>query len=750
MAFLKKIRQSIQAKFLGIIAGILIVTAAAASVLIAWSESSLLTRALLDKGRSLGSFAAELSKDAVLMQDFIRLDSIVNEVNKDDEVVYAVILDNAGEPASSRFASLSKQSPALKGLLANLPKEAELPEIVAAAKKTGIAMDVTIPIGQESDGLGSVAMGMSRHKVYKQVAQVVLVIVGLNLLIAAALGGALLLATRKIVLIPVKSLISVSSKVAGGDLSQTVPVTSTDEIGELGRSVNKMVEDLRGLITRIRQGASKTASSAEQIAASSRQVKQGAATTSSAAEETLTSMEEMAASIQSVSRNADALSANVQETSSSVTQMMASVENVARNMESLSTSVSQTSSTMEQMTVTTDQVAKNMESLATNVVETSSTVEELTVSIEQVARGADDLTRVVKQAAASVEGMAQSIEQVGKHIQDAGTISRQSVDEAKMGGEALSKAFRGMKSISATMSSMAGLIQTLGKSSQEIGSIIEVIEEIADQTNLLALNAAIEAARAGDAGRGFAVVADEVRKLAERSMKATKEIGDVIGRVQGETQEAVRSTESGTREASEAMDMADRATDALKKIIEGVEKMGQIMAMITTATADQMAGSRDVLKYVDTMRTSSDQVNRAMSEQASGGKQIRHAVEEMNKLTQQVAKAVREQASGGRQIRLAVENMNRIMQEVSLAAREQASGSKQIIGAVESMNKMTQQVTIATSEQKRGGDLVVKSTENISTIAKENLGAVDEMAKSSEDLVGVSQTLIESVENFKV
>jgi methyl-accepting chemotaxis protein len=694
------------------------------AVLLSLFGKQILIDNLKMKGDNLARFLAAISTDPILTYNFTYLENYVVDISKGDEdVAYVLIYDKNDNPITKNVSE--------------------------PTDKRGV-IEFYGPIIQGGDQIGLVKMGLSTANAEAAIRKSQIMILALSVGTLVIIAVIIYFLFRVTALAPLERLKAVVTKVSSGDLSQTVPVTSTDEIGELGRSVNKMVEDLRGLITRIRQGASKTASSAEQIAASSRQVKQGAATTSSAAEETLTSMEEMAASIQSVSRNADALSANVQETSSSVTQMMASVENVARNMESLSTSVSQTSSTMEQMTVTTDQVAKNMESLATNVVETSSTVEELTVSIEQVARGADDLTRVVKQAAASVEGMAQSIEQVGKHIQDAGTISRQSVDEAKMGGEALSKAFRGMKSISATMSSMAGLIQTLGKSSQEIGSIIEVIEEIADQTNLLALNAAIEAARAGDAGRGFAVVADEVRKLAERSMKATKEIGDVIGRVQGETQEAVRSTESGTREASEAMDMADRATDALKKIIEGVEKMGQIMAMITTATADQMAGSRDVLKYVDTMRTSSDQVNRAMSEQASGGKQIRHAVEEMNKLTQQVAKAVREQASGGRQIRLAVENMNRIMQEVSLAAREQASGSKQIIGAVESMNKMTQQVTIATSEQKRGGDLVVKSTENISTIAKENLGAVDEMAKSSEDLVGVSQTLIESVENFKV
>jgi methyl-accepting chemotaxis protein len=693
------------------------------AVVLGLHEKKILVAELNKKGNNLVKFLSGISAEPMLSYNFGYLENYAQDISTGDkDVAYVVIQDKEGSPLTHQLQE---------------PKD-----------KNGL-IELSSPVLQGNDQIGTVKMLLSKAQVNAALRNSQVIIFILSIITMGVISLIVYMLFRVMALQPVEKLKAVVEHVAAGDLSRTVEVTTNDELGELGRATNRMISDLKGLINSIRQTASKTASSAEQMATSTRQVKQGASTTSQAAEETLTSMEEMAASIQSVAKNADALSVNVQETSSSVTQMMASVENVAKNMDSLASSVSETSSTIEQLTVTTDQVAKNMETLASTVVETSSTVEQMTVSIEQVAKGAEDLSRVVQNAASSVEEMATSIGQVGKHIQEAGSISQRSVDEAKVGGEALSRAFKGMKSISGTMSSMAGLIQGLGKSSQEIGKIIAVIEEIADQTNLLALNAAIEAARAGDAGRGFAVVAEEVRKLAERSMKATKEIGDVISRVQTETQDAVRSTETGTKEASEAMDMADRATEALKKIIGGVEKTDQIMAMVISATAEQVTGSKEVLKYVDTMRVSSDQVNRAMTEQAAGGKQIRLSVENMNKLAQQVAKAVREQASGGRQIRLAVENMNHIMQEVSQAAKEQASGSKQIIGAVESMNRMTQQVTIATSEQKRGGDLVVKSTENISSISRENLAAVEQMTKSSEELVGIARTLLDGVANFK-
>jgi methyl-accepting chemotaxis protein len=690
----KLVGKNIGFKFLSVISVILLITTIGSSALIARNEKVLLRHSLEKKGSSLVSYIAKLSKDPLIMKDSIQLDSIVHELNKDEEVVYTLIRDAAGNILTSRFSSLNSQVPGIKEIIEGLPKDSELRDTLAVIKTAGVVVELSAPVVINTETIGSATIGMSEHKIRRQIAETVVFVLIVNLVTALLLGAALYLASRKIVVNPIIKLTDVSKLIASGDLSQLVEVKTIDEIGELSRAMNKMIGDLKVLIGNIRRTAAKTTSSAEKIAVGSQQVKLGAVTTSQAAEETLTSIEEMAASIKSVSVNAESLSANVEETSSSVTQMMASVENVARNMDSL----------------------------ASSVTETSSTVEQMTVSIEQVAKGAEDLSRVVQNAAASVEHMTRSVDQVGNHIQEAGAISQRSVKEARAGSEALSRTFKGIKTISGTMGGIATLIQNLETSSQEIVKIIEVIEDITDKTNLLALNASIQAAQAGEAGHGFAVVAREVRELADRSRVAAKEISDVIRRVQAETEAAVKSTVMGAQESAEALDMADRAAEALKKIIEGVEKTDQIMGMIVTVTSEQREGSKEVLTYVGTMRESSDQVKRAMSEQAAGG----------------------------RQIRLSVENMNQIMQEVSRGTREQAAGSKQIIAAVANMNQMTQQVSVATSEQKLGGNLVVKSTENISNIAKENLAAVEQMAKSSEELVADAKMLLEDMARFKI
>ena len=121
-------------------------------------------------------------------------------------------------------------------------------------------------------------------------------------------------------------------------------------------------------------------------------------------------------------------------------------------------------------------------------------------------------------------------------------------------------------------------VQELGKNSDQIGEIIQVIDDIADQTNLLALNAAIEAARAGEQGRGFAVVADEVRKLAERTTKATKEIAVMIKKIQNDTNGAVLSIMQGTQEVEKGKELANKAGDSLKQIIIGA---GEVVDMAT-------------------------------------------------------------------------------------------------------------------------------------------------------------------------
>ena len=258
---------------------------------------------------------------------------------------------------------------------------------------------------------------------------------------------------------------------------------------------------------------------------------------------------------------------------------------------------------------------------------------EISSSTDEMAAGAQEQSSQATEVAGSVEEMTKTILENSRNAAGTAEIAKHAREAAEEGGRLVQETVEGMKGIAEVVNMSAGIVRELGKSSDQIGTIITVIDEIADQTNLLALNAAIEAARAGDQGRGFAVVADEVRKLAERTTNATKEIAGMSRKIQTDTSEAVRSMSDGAERVTRGSDLADRAGMSLRDIVQTSQKVTDMVAQIAAANEEQSAASEQISKNVET-------ISMVTGQNAEGTTQIAQAAEDLNRLTENLRSLV--------------------------------------------------------------------------------------------------------------
>jgi methyl-accepting chemotaxis protein len=231
----------------------------------------------------------------------------------------------------------------------------------------------------------------------------------------------------------------------------------------------------------------------------------------------------------------------------------------------------------------------------------AATAEHLASASKKIAAGASQSVETARmqsdqtlQVATAMQQMSSTVHQVSEHSQKASDSSHKAAQAARLGGEVVEQTLSTMRSIADSSRTVSARIGELGKSSEEIGKIVAVIDDLADQTNLLALNAAIEAARAGEQGRGFAVVADEVRKLAERTTTATQGIGTMIASIQTETRNAVQAIELGSRDVEVGVEKTSASGAALKEIIQMSEQVGDMISQIATAATEQSSATEQV------------------------------------------------------------------------------------------------------------------------------------------------------------
>ncbi len=423
-----------------------------------------------------------------------------------------------------------------------------------------------------------------------------------------AVGLVLLISykTAKSITMPLNRLIGVAREIGdSGDLDHEIDIQRTDEIGELARTFANMVKYLK----------------------------------------------EMAAVSESIAGGD--LTVDVQPRSKRDTLAHAfsrMVEGLRHLVSSVRDSAAQVAGGSNQVAGASDESAKISVQASSAIDEVTSTMHEMTVNVQNMVKNTQVQASSVSETSASIDQMVASIQRVADTAKVLLDISQRSREEVQAGIGTMQKTTDGLNRINTTIQSSGEIIAVLGNRADDIGKIIEVIDDLAEQTNLLALNAAIEAARAGEHGLGFAVVADEVRKLAEKSAQSTKEISELIQSIQKEARKAVENMEKSTAIVDEGLTMGTELSTALKKISNVVTEVYKFAQEIGAATNEQSHGSSQIAKATTRLNEITHEISSAVEEQASGAQAVVNAMERMRELTQRSTSGSTELAASAEQM----------------------------------------------------------------------------------------------------
>jgi methyl-accepting chemotaxis protein len=276
---------------------------------------------------------------------------------------------------------------------------------------------------------------------------------------------------------------------------------------------------------------------------------------------------------------------------------------------------------------------------------------ELAQAIDGIAHRAAEQTQHVHVASATAMQMAAGVERVAAAAQRVASASQQTGAAARQGAQAVEETVTAMAEIQAAVEPAVGTVRALGRLGEQIGVVVETIDDIAEQTNLLALNAAIEAARAGEHGRGFAVVAGEVRKLAERSQRETRQIASFIREVQTSTRQAAAAMEAGSAKLARGSAQADRAGRALSEILTAAEGTATQVAAIADSAQEMAAEARNVVSAMRSISAGASENTAATEEMAAQAERVACGV-------QSIAAVAEEQRAAAMDVRGAADDVS--------------------------------------------------------------------------------------------
>jgi methyl-accepting chemotaxis protein len=522
---------------------------------------------------------------------------------------------------------------------------------------------------------------------------IALIAVGISAIIVALLLG--MLAASRIVIKPISGMKEAAEKIASGDLTYQLQITSKDELSSLGNAINAMAGNLKEMFIKIRDVTNNLSQVTANIVSSSQNVLIVADVQKTAIEETAGAIAEMNNSTSAVAVSAQSLSAAAVDTSSSMIQMERSIKSVAESSIVFESSAQETATSIEEMIANIKQITANLK--------------QLSASSEEIASSASEVNTTVRE--------------IEHHATESVGLSETVLNDAsKKGAPAALAAMAGIENIRRNVGSLSEVINALGKRSQDIGKILTIIANVAEKTNLLALNASILAAQAGEHGRPFAVVASEIKSLSEMTAASIKEITELIAAVQKDTRSSVQMAADGIQSVDTGLQLVSDVNEAL----QGIARSSTVSTEMSKA------------------------IQRSTSEESQVIKQITNAISEMSQQVEHISLALQEQGTGSNFIIDQTEKMKENSHNVMRAIGDQRDGSRHIVGAIQDVAQQSEQIAQATGMQKQKSSEIAQSMDKIQSTT-DSLGL---SSKSMSDAISAlnenTMQLLAELDKFKV
>ncbi|GAB4490561.1 MAG: hypothetical protein OHK006_23550 [Thermodesulfovibrionales bacterium] len=687
-------RDKLELKIVAIMVGLMLIGITAAGYMVVTIEKTSLYESTGSSSEVISEIIARDVERTMLEGKSDVTKKLVAELKSIHGVEEIGLFAYDGRPAFDRSAAVSEDA-AMKKITANPAPIHERgvkklihyePLVNKDACKTCHANDPTV--------LGAVKVTLTIEKEYDRAMKLIAIVLMVTVFACVCFSLVLWAMIRKMVITPIKDLERASQKLSDGDFSFRTEIETTDEIGRFAKAVKESMQSIGGILKRVKEISRRVASVTEDVERDSRKVMDGASLEAEAISNISASVEEMNAAISDIADGTEGLAASAEETAASMEQMVASITQITEHTQELSAAVDSTSASIEQLSATLKEVDANSRELTAAAGETQSAIMQISAAVKEVEMRAKESAKLSERVK-----------------EDAITFGMKSVE----------KTINGMKDIKSSVEKTAECIQKLGGRSEEIGKILNVIDEITDQTTLLALNAAILAAQAGEHGKGFSVVADEIKELADRTSMSTQEIGHLIQSVQQEVGDAVSAMEEGLGSVETGFRVTSEAADALRKIVESATRSYEMASAI----------------------------DRSTEEQAKAARLVTDAMEKMSRMIEEIAKATSEQNKGVQLIMRATQRISDVSAHVKTATSEQSLNSKQISQAVELVSDKSQQISRAINEQKIGSNQIWASIEKIKDLPKENKERAFNLNQHVRDLLKDTELVATQMEKFR-